>query len=116
MYSLATGKEGAMSDPSNVQYDPPDGDFSVRVSEAVIQTRGPSVCAINGHVGGKSYQWGTGTLFRIAERTFLITAAHVILTAANKQANLSIADHVLGDKSPSVPLHGMAAWFIKEEF
>jgi hypothetical protein len=100
----------------NHERESPNSPFSVKVSEAVIETCGPSICAINGEIGGVLYQWGTGTLLRVGERHFLVTAAHVIVDAEKKGAILSIADHVLQNNCPVIPLVQLQVWMVRKEF
>jgi len=47
---------------------------------------------------------GTGTLFRVADKSFLVTASHVVDTAEEQGLELAICD--LAPTSPSIPLHG----------
>ena len=51
---------------------------------------------------GMLRQHGTGTLFRIADTSFLVTAAHVILIAVQAKAHLAIGQSPHGH--PLTPL------------
>src|SRR5205807_2653494 len=55
----------------------------------------------------KPYQWGTGTLFKIAERRFIITAAHVMKSLKKAGGDPLISDHK--PHSPGIPLYDSRA-------
>lgn len=94
----------------------PDSEFSRRISKAVIETCGPSIVAICANFQKKLHQMGTGTLLRIAERYFLVTAAHVIKDAEKALgAVLVISDIRIGENCPQIPLAHMQAWMVRDK-
>ena len=60
-------------------------------------------------VGNQVYQYGTGTLFQIGNRRFLVTAAHVVNTANKQQARLHVPEKTDGD-APLISLHGLSGF------
>lgn len=64
------------------------------------------VVPIAAHKGGAAEQYGTGTLFRVADVSFLVTASHVLEKAREQGKGLAISDSA--PRSPSVPLYGRA--------
>ena len=58
--------------------------------------------------GREFFQCGTGTLFRIADKSFLVTASHVVTEAESRKFGLYISDapSSVASRSRSVPLQG----------
>jgi hypothetical protein len=68
-----------------------------------------TVVPIAGVVGEQVFQYGTGTLFQIGERRFLVTAAHVVDIANKQHARLHVPDCLEGD-ARLISLHGLAGF------
>jgi hypothetical protein len=68
-----------------------------------------TVVPVAGVVDKRVFQYGTGTLFQIGERRFLVTAAHVVNKANQQRARLHIPDCLEGD-AQLISLHGLAGY------
>jgi hypothetical protein len=89
----------------NEVFSPEQVAFFQRINSALrpilIKSVVPIGCARNGEIGIA----GTGTLFRVAGKSFLVTASHVFETAEAGGWELAIADNIQGG-SARLPLQG----------
>jgi hypothetical protein len=65
-------------------------------------------------VKGQAHQWGTGTLFKIGDRRFIITAAHVMQSMSKSEGDPLISDHT--PHSAVVPLYDSRAVMFGNEW
>ncbi|MGH7138012.1 MAG: hypothetical protein ACREHD_19860 [Pirellulales bacterium] len=72
--------------------------FIARMDAALMPLFAKCVLPIYGEHQGAAIQCGTGTLFRVADVAFLVTASHVTDLAAKKRAQLYITDAVAGSR------------------
>ncbi|MES2792855.1 MAG: hypothetical protein V4719_24800 [Planctomycetota bacterium] len=82
---------------------PQTRDFIARMDAAMMPLLNKCVVAIYGDHNGIAVQCGTGTLFRVADYSFLVSACHVT-NLARKGVQLYVSD--AGPKAPGVALEG----------
>lgn len=80
--------------------------FLTRVRRELEPTLAGCTVPITAEKDGRVVQCGTGTLFRVADVSFLITASHVEEDATRGGYRLGIADALA--RPPIVPLYGLA--------
>jgi len=88
--------------------------FRARIAESVQKDFGPAICPIVGMVKGRALQCGTGTLFKIGDRRFIITAAHVMETMSKAEGDPLISDHA--PHSAAVPLYDSRAVMFRNKW
>jgi hypothetical protein len=76
----------------NGEMEPPTRQFIARMDAEVVQLFPRCVIPVCAATDDGSVQCGTGTLFRIAEASFLITATHVAELAMDPRRRLYITD------------------------
>lgn len=80
------------------------------IGDMLTERFGPMICPISAIWQGRPVQCGTGTLFRIGDRHFLISAAHVVETMNKAGAWAFTGDFVAdGSVVPRVRLNGSRA-------
>ena len=78
--------------------------FANHMSESLLPTFATSVIPIWSSQFDLPVQVGTGTLLRVDDKRFLITAEHVTALASKHGFQLYISDGVPG--APNIPLEG----------
>jgi hypothetical protein len=78
--------------------------FLARMTAALQPIFAKCVVPICGERGGVAVQCGTGTLFRVADVSFLVTASHVTENARERGYQLAVCDAAPG--APGIPLYG----------
>ena len=68
------------------------------------------ITPIAGSVRGRTFQYGTGTLFRADDFPFLVTAAHVLQKVKEEKALLRLLDGKNGDHVGSVAIPKLEAY------